>query len=150
MNTGLVVQMLHRRILRILPRILAGTLVRATAERRIALAVHGTVGRGVHPLASALAAGVQTADHVDLLVGVVPGSGDAALVIQAQLTERAAQRTARGAATGRRLATGFPFGAQSRQVHRYALKLRSERVDYEYFSCITVSATLIYNETERH
>lgn len=56
-NTSLVVQMLHRwRILRILPR-LAG-LVSTTVERRITLAVHGTVGRRVHPLASALAAGI--------------------------------------------------------------------------------------------
>lgn len=114
-----MVQVLHRRVLRVLPR-LAG-LVRAAVERRVALAVHGTVGRRVDPLASALAAGIQSADDVDLLVGVVTGRGDAALVIQAQLTERA-QRTARGAATRRRLATGFPLGPQCRQVHCYALK----------------------------
>lgn len=126
MDTGLVVQVLHRRVLRVLPR-LAG-LVRAAVERRVALAVHGTVGRRVDPLASALAAGIQSADDVDLLVGVVTGRGDAALVVQAQLTERAAQGTARGAATRCRLATGFPLGPQCRQVHCYALKLRMERL----------------------
>lgn len=125
MNTGLVVQMLHRRVLRILSGFRG--LVRATIERRIALAVHGTVGRGVHPLASALAAGIQPADHVDLLVGVVTGRGDAALAVQAQLAERTAQGTACGAATRRRLATRFPFGAQRRQVHCYTLKLRNSK-----------------------
>lgn len=73
-----MVQMLHRQSLRVLPR-LAG-LARVTAERRETLTVHGTIGHRVHPLAAALAAGVQPADHVDLLVGVVTRRGYVAFV----------------------------------------------------------------------
>jgi len=122
-----MIQMLHRWILRILSKFAAFAGV--AVKGGITLAVHGTVGRGVDPLASALATGVQSADHVDLLVGIITGRRDVvAFVVQTQLTKGIAQRATRGAAARRRLATGLPFGSQRRQVHRYALKSRNDRI----------------------
>jgi len=66
--------MLHWRILRILSKLAA--FARVTVKRGVTLAVHGTVGRGVDPLASALATGVQSTDHVDLFVGIIAGRRD--------------------------------------------------------------------------
>jgi len=136
MYAWLMVQVLHRRRRHRLAQLalpqLASGLVRAAAaaaahHRRITLAVHGAVSRGVQPLAAALAAGIQSADHVDLLVRVVAGRHVVALAVQAQLTERAAERSASGAASRRRLAARLPLGAQRRQVHRYTLKSAKRR-----------------------
>lgn len=134
MYTRLMIQVFHRRrmmrrlrrgmrVMRIrltLPKLARG-LVGVAAERRITFTVDGTVSRRVHPFASAFAARVQSTDHVDLLVGVVTGCV-VAVAVQAELTEGVAEGAAGGAASRRRFAARLPFGAQRRQVHRYALK----------------------------
>lgn len=103
-------------------------LIVATApQSRVTLSIDGAIGGRVDPLASALAARIQTTDNVYLLVRVVSRSRHAAaLVVVAQMVERASQAPVQGVSAGCCRASGLPFGSEGREVD-------GDSLEREYF-----------------